>query len=459
MHLGGICWYTPYDMDAGTVVDGRYEVCRPLGVTGGMGDVYLCLDHKLNRQVAVKLIKPEHASKTEYRERFQREIDSAIALDGYDVVRIHDCGECAALHAPYYVMEYLRGRDVRSELAACGPFELSRALQILLDVCQVIGAAHARGIVHRDLKPSNLFLEGPPSPRRSVRVLDFGIARVVGDPRDGALTQLSGQPGSPNYMSPEQHKNELQVGVHADIWALGAVLYEMVVGEKAWPGESYEARQRVLEDATPSVRTSRPELPGDLDLVIQKCLEKDPAARYSSVTKLAGDLRELYSDCHDSGATLPTFVSTKQGGTTPRSFVSRWGLAVAVLSVVVIALIGARPWRRQVISPVPGAAEANESARQSHHGNDGVTPPALAEDHGTEPSRPAVSGPSASTPAGVTSAALPHDMKPRSKGMPQNSGKFGRIPAAASALVPAPPTSASTSAPKLYRNETRLKTK
>jgi serine/threonine-protein kinase len=420
-----------------------------------MGDVYLCLDKKLNRHVAVKLIKPEHANRPEYRERFQREIDSAIALEGYDVVRINDYGECSLLHAPYYVMEYLRGRDVRQELCARGSLELLRALEILVDVCKVIDAAHARGIVHRDLKPSNLFLEGPPSPRKSVRVLDFGIARVLGDPRDGALTQLSGQPGSPNYMSPEQHKNELQVGIQADIWALGAVLYEMVIGEKAWPGESYEARQRVLEDATPSVRTSRPELPSELDRIIQKCLEKEPAARYSSVADLARDLHELQSEQQASSKTLPTFVGSAQPRTW-RSYRPAWALALAALSTLIVVLIALRPWWPQASSSTshitPSNAPAQRALRQA---NEVAWLPSVSAPLAHPPSTGAPVRPASAL---IADTSLPPRAKPASSGDPAKKASRMRQGIAA---TPAPahtsPALSPASAPKLSRNETRLK--
>lgn len=348
-------------MDAGSVVDGRYEVRRALSVRGGMGDVYSCLDRKLNREVALKLIKPEHANEPEYRERFQREIDAAIALESYDVVKIHDRGECSERHVPYYVMEHLRGRDLSQELAARGAFELSRALEILLDVCKVIRAAHARGIVHRDLKPSNLFLEGPPSPRRSVRVLDFGIARVLGAERDGVITQLGGQPGSPNYMSPEQHKNDPQVDVATDIWALGAILFETVVGEKAWPGESREARTRVLEGSTPSACARRPNTPHDLDRILQKCMQKEPTARYTSVRELERDLRELKAELEPSDVTAPTFARRAPLLRRVRR-PALWAIGSCGSILAFGLFVAAKTWTSRSSAPAVGAAELRPAA-------------------------------------------------------------------------------------------------
>jgi serine/threonine protein kinase len=441
-------------MDAGSVVDGRYEVCRPLGVTGGMGDVYLCLDRKLKRQVAVKLIKPEHSAEPEYRERFQREVDAALALEGYDVVRIYDHGECADQKTPYYVMEYLQGRDLGRELAAHGPLELSRALGVLLDTCRVIGAAHSRGIVHRDLKPSNLFLEGPPSPRRSVRVLDFGVARVLGDPRDGALTGLGGQPGSPNYMSPEQHTNDLQVGIQADIWALGAILYEMVVGEKAWPGPSWEARQRVLEDATPSVRKIRSELPTELDRVIRKCLEKDPAARYSSVPELEGDLRSLQSSSLPADDTLTTFAgaASRRGRFGSR----RWQrtLAWGGLGVVLLLLAGA--WLRKGPAITPAADAAGSKRARDLVAEDVGLPPAprATSKARSEPPRGSSDAPPTPEPGGALASSATGGSRGTSTGLAPKIPKLPRPPATAAASRSRPPASA----PKLPRNETKLRT-
>lgn len=345
-------------------MDDRYEVRRPLSTKGGMGDVYLCLDRRLHREVAVKLIKPEHANAPEYRERFQREVDAAIALEGYDVVRIYEHGECAERHVPYCVMEYLRGRDLSQELAVRGPLELARALTVLLEVCKVIGAAHDRKIIHRDLKPSNLFLEGPPSPRCSVRVLDFGIAKLLDDPRDGAITQLGGQPGSPNYMAPEQHKNEPRVGVSVDVWALGAILFEALTGEKAWPGEVHAARKRVLEDPTPSVRAKRPELPSEADHVIGKCLQKDPAHRYATIRELERDLRELQATAGLADRTLPTLAISPERRVSKVSLRWPWIVAIGAVSVGLGSSLVSL-WRQPSVAPALAAAETQAATHQT----------------------------------------------------------------------------------------------
>lgn len=350
-------------MDAGSVVDGRYEIRRPLSIKGGMGDVYLCLDRRLNREVAVKLIKPEHANAPEYRERFQREVDAAIALEGYDVVRIYDHGECAERHVPYCVMEYLRGRDLAQELAVHGPLDVARALSILLDVCKVIGAAHERKIIHRDLKPSNLFLEGPPSPRCSVRVLDFGIAKVLDDPHDGAITQLGGQPGSPNYMAPEQHRNEPRVDVAVDIWALGAILFEAVTGERAWPGEAHAARKCVLHEPTPSVLGRRPELPKELDRIIGRCLQKEPANRYATIRELEHDLRELQGTAGSTDLTLPTVARSREPGDRPSR---QWPWIVAIGGLIIVLGASLLKSRQQPsVAPALGAVVAAQMTHQA----------------------------------------------------------------------------------------------
>lgn len=326
-----------------------------------MGDVYLCLDKKLKREVAVKVIKLEHASEYEFRERFRREIQAALALEGYDVVRIYDHGECPEHHVPYYVMEYLRGRDLRAELDAHGRLELPRALEILLAVCKVISAAHARNIVHRDLKPNNLFLEGPPSPNRSVKVLDFGVARVLESSGDGELTKLGGQPGSPNYMAPEQHRNEFEVGVQADIWALGAILYEMLVGEKAWPGDCLAVRKRVIEEATPRARDSLPGLPVGVDQVIKKCLEKDPSNRFVSVRELEVALRGLQAELIVPAGTLPTAMAPAQSEplSSPRLAWRSTPLVLgAMLALTTLGWVGTALWMRSHSTTVSASEQA-----------------------------------------------------------------------------------------------------
>lgn len=453
-------------------MDDRYEVRRPLSTKGGMGDVYLCLDRRLNREVAVKLIKPEHAKAPEYRERFQREVDAAIALEGHDVVRIYEHGECAERHVPYCVMEYLRGRDLSQELAVHGPLDLARALTILLEVCKVIGAAHDRKIIHRDLKPSNLFLEGPPSPRCSVRILDFGIAKVLDDPRDGAITQLGGQPGSPNYMAPEQHKNEPQVDSSVDIWALGAILFEALTGEKAWPGEAHAARKRVLEDPTPSVRAKRPELPNELDHVIGKCLQKDPTHRYATVRELERDLRELQATAGLTDRTLPTLAISPERRVSKTSLRWPWIVAISGISVVLgsslvnlwqqpsVAPALAAPEIERATHPTLAATETEQVPRQALGSamNDVAAPTQTNQSQAEQGTTPLVA---TRLSMGTQPAARSAVMGEVGRAKPSNprGSSSALIQAQSSNTRPSPRMPSAPSAPQLSRSETKLKTK
>ncbi len=273
----------------GDVVDGKYRIERALG-RGGMGAVFAARHEQLGHRVALKL--PAHAAAPGATDRFLREARAAAVIESEHVVRVFDAGERAP-GEPYLVMELLTGDDLAAILAERGPLDPEQAVTWILQAGIGLAAAHARGIVHRDLKPANLFLARRADGTSILKVLDFGISKLrpaaVADDDDGdaALTQTGQILGSPRYMSPEQMAGSPDVDERADIWALGAILHELLCGAPAFAGRSFgELRRRVLSEPPRSVRLDRPEIHVDLEAVILRCLDRAPARRFADVPEL-----------------------------------------------------------------------------------------------------------------------------------------------------------------------------
>src|SRR6185295_7457724 len=190
----------------------------------------------LQQQVALKFLLPEYLNNLPVVERFVREARASAALRGEHVCRVSDVGALDS-GAPYIVMELLDGGDLASLLAHGGPLQVPIACDYILQACVGVAEAHALSIVHRDLKPANLFLTRRTDGAPLIKVLDFGIAKAQGD-ASFSLTQTASVLGSPGYMSPEQLRSSRDVDLRSDIWSLGVILYELVVGRPPFTGES-----------------------------------------------------------------------------------------------------------------------------------------------------------------------------------------------------------------------------
>jgi serine/threonine-protein kinase len=229
--------------------------------------------------------------------RFLREARAVVKLRGEHVVRVLDTGTLE--HGmPYIVMELLEGRDLAAELAARGPLGIVEAVDWVLQACEGIAEAHATGIVHRDLKPANLFLTHRADHSPLIKVLDFGIAKMLDLARapDYSLTKTSALMGSPHYMSPEQIRNAKSVDRRADIWALGIVLYELLAGSAPFSATAAPALlAQIVADPPRPLRPLRPDVPRGLEALINRCLEKDPARRFADVAELSRELSQFAS--------------------------------------------------------------------------------------------------------------------------------------------------------------------
>ena len=269
------------------VLADKYRIERVLG-QGGMGIVFAAMHLNLDERVAIKFLLPELSSDPALVARFLREGRAAIKIRSEHVVKVLDVATMPG-GTPYMVMEYLHGRNFEELLEVQGRLPAELAVDHLLQATEALAEAHALGMVHRDLKPANLFLAHRADGSPSVKVLDFGITKVV-DPKNATpfdVTKTSIVMGSPRYMSPEQMRSSRTIDARADIWALGVILQELVTGVAPFDGTTMpDLVAAILQDPPPPLRQLRPDAPDGLEQVITKCLEKDPNARYADVAEL-----------------------------------------------------------------------------------------------------------------------------------------------------------------------------
>jgi eukaryotic-like serine/threonine-protein kinase len=280
----------------GEMVAGKYRITRRLGA-GGMGMVFAADHVDLGRPVALKVLLPETAANEAGITRLLREARAAARLTSPHVAKVLDVGRLDS-GVPYLVMELLEGQDLQEVLTERGKLSVSDAADYLLEACEALAEAHRAGIVHRDLKPANLFLTTDAYGERCVKLLDFGVSKVQTPEATGdiGLTGSGTLLGSPAYMSPEQMRAPRDVDHRSDIWALGAILFELVSGRVAWTGETLsEICVKVASDPAPRLRSVAPDAPKELDAIVARCLEKDPARRYQQVSDLALALGALGS--------------------------------------------------------------------------------------------------------------------------------------------------------------------
>jgi eukaryotic-like serine/threonine-protein kinase len=263
-----------------TVLSGRYELGPLLG-TGGMGEVFEAHDRKLGRRVAVKLLLPTVADPNA-RARFVREVQVAAALTHPNLVTVYDVGTEGT--RPFFVMEVVDGQTLAAALRD-GPLPVDEATRIADGMLAGLGAAHERGLVHRDVKPGNVLL----GTNGSVQLTDFGIAKATHDATT-ALTATGQMVGTPSYLSPEQVGGET-VGPTTDVYASGVVLYEMLAGAPPFRGDSAIATALQHRQApVPPLVERRPDVPPAIAQVVERALEKDPAARFADADTMRGAL-------------------------------------------------------------------------------------------------------------------------------------------------------------------------
>jgi len=337
----------------------NYEVLSLLGA-GGMGEVYLARDTRLDRQVALKALPPEVSDDPVRLRRLQREAKALAALDHPGIVTIFSVEEADGLH--FLTMAYVKGQSLGEVIAPSG-MPLEKLLDLGAALADALRAAHEHGIVHRDLKPSNVVVDT----EGRLRVLDFGLARVVEQvpvssqlptrTAEEAVTRHGMVLGTIPYMSPEQAEGK-PAGPSSDLFSLGVMLYEMATGSRPFHGDSAASLvSSILRDTPPPVTKVRPELPEALGRVIQRCLEKAPGDRYRSAGAVREELEALRLEVLSGGVTRAARVRG------PRS---RAGLLAVAAAVVVLATLGGiLIWRGGQHAGRQSAGEAGASPIRS----------------------------------------------------------------------------------------------
>jgi serine/threonine-protein kinase len=274
----------------GQLLAGKYRVQRILG-QGGMGVVVAAHHVVLDQAVAIKFLLPESLRNAETVARFEREARAAVKIQSEHVVRVTDVGRFEN-GAPYMVMELLRGRDLDALLRERGPLPLADVADYVLQAGEAIAEAHGLGIVHRDLKPSNLFLTQRADGSTCVKILDFGISKLIASSSDEqGMTSTTAVMGSPLYMSPEQLMSARDVDMRSDIWSLGVICFELLTGKLPFRAETLPQLCMAIQLSPPTpVRNYRPDLPLEVETVLLRCLTKDPGRRYATVAELAAEL-------------------------------------------------------------------------------------------------------------------------------------------------------------------------
>ncbi len=266
---------------------GGYRIAARIG-RGGMGEVFLAVHPTLDKRVAIKVLLGESARDPELRRRFFEEARAAAALDNPHIVGVHDLAELPD-GSSYMAMDFLEGESLARHLARRGRLPAAEAVAIALEALEGLAAAHAAGIVHRDLKPANLFLtrtkKGP-----LVKVLDFGIAKVMGAPR-GRATRSGVILGTPEYMAPEQASGSSQeVDARADLYAMGIVLYEMIAGVPPFQSDNWGRLLLMHQQQQPAPLDDDGGVSPELSAVVMRALAKAPSDRYANAGELAAAL-------------------------------------------------------------------------------------------------------------------------------------------------------------------------
>src|SRR5271163_562513 len=282
-------------ISAGTKL-GPYEIIAPLGA-GGMGEVYRARDSRLGREVALKVLPGSFSSDPDRLRRFEQEARAVAALNHPNILAIHDIGEQDG--SPFIVSELLEGNTLRNELEN-GALSARKASDYAAQIAQGLAAAHDKGIIHRDLKPENIFL----TKEGRVKILDFGLAKLAPNARGGksesdglTLTSLPTEAGmvmgTAGYMAPEQVRGSA-VDSRTDIFAFGAVLYEMISGKRAFSRDSAaETMTAILKEDPPELNEMEHPVSPGLERIMRRCLEKQPEQRFQSAKDLAFALEAL----------------------------------------------------------------------------------------------------------------------------------------------------------------------
>ena len=313
----------------GQTIAGKYRIERLVG-SGGMGAVYEALNLAINKRVALKFLFRDEAIDRDTAARFQREAEAASAVNSAHIVQIFDAGTSED-GRPYLVMELLEGEDLRHRLKRVGRLPLEEAVVIAKQLSRALGRAHAAGIIHRDLKPDNIFICPRDDDPLFVKILDFGISKIVSAHTD-TLTRRGTVLGTAHYMSPEQAQAFADIDGRADLFSLGAILYEALAGRPPHLAKTFEAVLiRVCTTAADDIREHAPDVPEAIARVIAKSIERDREQRYQTAHDFTMALEqfapELYHaprrpdnlSASSAVPSQPAFADTEESQTPPVS--------------------------------------------------------------------------------------------------------------------------------------------
>jgi len=313
---------------------GHYRIIEKIGA-GGMGEVYLAEDTQLNRKVALKFLPPHLCQDADCRARFKREAQAAAKLDHPNIVAVHEVSEFQG--RPFFSMQHIEGQSLKEVLSG-KTLPLERILEIGIQVCEGLQAAHESGITHRDIKPSNILIDS----HGRARIVDFGLASVMGSDQ---LTKTGSTLGTIGYMSPEQVRGD-KADHRTDLFSFGVVLYELITGHAPFKADSEAATLHAITHTKPEILARfRREVPSELQIVVDKALDKDVATRYQHADEMATDLKRLTShrDTH------PCATRSKR----------RVAWSLILIAVLIASVLVFKPWRI-VIKPADEAKAATK---------------------------------------------------------------------------------------------------
>ncbi len=347
---------------------GKYELTRKLG-EGGFGVVFVARDTQLDRDVAIKLLRPEHTRNADVVRRFLQEARSVVRVTHSGIVTIYECGVVERTGTPadgaaFIAMELLDGEVLSTRLSRRGRLPVAEAIELGRQLASALAAAHRAGIVHRDLKPDNIFLLHDLAFGERAKVLDFGIAKLANKAQDGAATHSHAVFGTPRYMSPEQCKSATSVDHRADIYSLGCILFEVLTGRPPFDGGVAELFAHHL--TTPAPLIDRPGVPPGLVQLVAAMLAKRPEDRLDNMTEVERAFKSVAAPATSGSAGIaptvdslnveparsvpvaaparsPTTLNSAAGvSAAPRSRSSRWwfaGISGAVVALIAMVAI------------------------------------------------------------------------------------------------------------------------
>jgi serine/threonine-protein kinase len=303
---------------AGQLLEGKNKIVGLVG-EGAWGEVLEGVNVRIQRKVAIKILKAEYASNEQMVTRFEREALASTHIESPHVVQVFDAGMLAD-GRPYLVMEFLNGEDLSTHIAAAPERRLPivTAVDLCMQVARGLAAAHASGVFHRDMKPSNVFIAKTKSGREVAKIVDFGISKLLDTSKEPTSnTQTGTILGSPVYMSPEQARGSKTADHRSDIYSLGVVLFECLTGVTPHSADSFnELLFKIVLEATPSARALRPEIDEDLDAILRRTLTKTPEIRVQTAVELEGLLIDWLTkhggrveSLSDSGQRVPSSLT------------------------------------------------------------------------------------------------------------------------------------------------------